>query len=286
MARLAALVAQAARELAAAGVASPEHDARELAAHALGLDRLPVMVDEAPPGFEQAYAPLIASRAARIPLQHLTGKAHFRYLTLSVGQGVFVPRPETESVAQLAIDEAFAVQRRNAAVTVVDLCTGSGAIAIAIASEVPGSRVIAVELSERAAVVATANALAAGVEVDVRIGDACSQGPVADLLGTVDVVVSNPPYIPPDAIPVDPEVRDHDPELALYGGGADGLAIPRAVMVTAGTLLRHGGLFVMEHADAQGEACRQAALASGTWEDVRTSQDLTGRDRALVARRR
>ena len=284
MARLAALVAQAARTLAAAGVPSPEYDARELAAHALGLDRLPVTVDDAPEGFEARYGELIKARASRIPLQHLTGVAHFRYLTLGVGPGVFVPRPETEVVAQVAIDRAFELSA-NGPVTVVDLCTGSGAIALAVASEVPGSRVIAVELSREAFEAATDNARRTGISVEMRQGDAGDPAVTADLVGAIDIVVSNPPYIPSEAVPIDPEVREHDPHMALYGGGADGLAIPSAVIHVAQGLLKSGGLLVMEHANTQGEAARAIASASGAWRDIRTAPDLTGRDRMLVATR-
>ena len=168
-----------------------------------------------------ATPPWSAERAARVPLQHLTGQAHFRRLTLAVGPGVFVPRPETEVTAGHAIDAASAL---GPDAVVVDLCTGSGAIALAVKDELPGARVLAVELSDLAHGWAVANRDRLGLDVEVRLGDATTA--FDDLEGAVDVVVSNPPYIPVGAVPVDPEVRDHDPEVALYGGSADGLADP------------------------------------------------------------
>jgi release factor glutamine methyltransferase len=188
-----------------------------------------------------------------------------------------VPRPETEVVAGLAIR---ACEGHDAPV-VVDLCTGSGAIALSVKDEVPAARVHAVELSGLAVAWAARNRDDLGLDVDLREGDATSAFP--DLDEAVDVVVSNPPYIPVGAVPLDPEVRDHDPELALYGGSADGLAIPLAVAGRAATLLRDGGVLVMEHADVQGESLPAALRATGCWTDVHDEHDLTGRPRATVA---
>ncbi|KSW21520.1 peptide chain release factor N(5)-glutamine methyltransferase [Cellulomonas sp. B6] len=273
--------------LAEAGVASPRHDALALAAYALGLPRVElVLPPPLPDGFAAELAGLVERRRAREPLQHILGSTVFRYVTLRVEPGVFVPRPETETVAQLAIDEAAALAARGARPLVVDLCTGTGAIAVAVDTEVPASRVVAVDLSDAAVGLARANAGAVGT-ADLRVeqGDVRDPALLAELDGTVDVLVSNPPYIPPDAVPLDPEVRDHDPDLALYGGGADGLDVPRAVIVAAARLLTDGGLLVMEHAEVQGEAARAAAAATGAFTDVRTLPDLTGRERTLVARR-
>ena len=192
-----------------------------------------------------------------MPLQHLTGQAHFRRLTLAVGPGVFVPRPETEVTAGHAIDAASAV---GPDAVVVDLCTGSGAIALAVKDELPAARVLAVELSDLAHGWAVANRDRLGLDVEVRLGDATTA--FDDLEGAVDVVVSNPPYIPVGAVPVDPEVRDHDPAVALYGGSADGLAVPLAVAARAAVLLRAGGVLVMEHADSQGATLPQALRAT------------------------
>ncbi|MHA7134620.1 peptide chain release factor N(5)-glutamine methyltransferase [Oerskovia turbata] len=233
-------------------------------------------------------ARLLDARAARVPLQHLTGTAPFRHLDLLVGPGVFVPRPETEQVAQVAISEALeAVARGAAEPVVVDLCTGSGAIALALATEVPGARVHAVELDRDAHAWAERNVArareASGVVVRLVRGDARTA--LAELDGTCDVVVSNPPYVPPDAIPRDPEVALHDPQVALYGLGEDGLEVPRGVTRAAARLLAPGGLYVMEHAEVQAEAARDMVAAVGGFEGIRTADDLTGRPRMVVARR-
>ncbi|GIG41485.1 peptide chain release factor N(5)-glutamine methyltransferase [Cellulomonas phragmiteti] len=284
---LRALVDGATTVLTEAGVPSPRHDALALAAFALGLPRVELALPPPlPDGFAAEYAELVERRRAREPLQHVVGYTVFRYVTLRVEPGVFVPRPETETVAQIAIDEAAARAARGAEPLVVDLCTGTGAIAISVDTEVAGSRVVAVDLADAAVGLARANAGAiASPRLRVVQGDACDPRLLADLDGTVDVVVSNPPYIPPDAVPLDPEVRDHDPDVALYGGGADGLDVPRAVIAAAARLLAPGGLLVMEHAEVQDAAARAAAAATGAFEDVRTVPDLTGRPRTLVARR-
>jgi release factor glutamine methyltransferase len=278
-------VATATAALALEGVASAEADALALAAFALGSDvadvrRRMVMLDEADGAFLDRYAGLVAERAARIPLQHLTGRAHFRHLTLSVGPGVFVPRPETELAAGLAITAAATA---GEAPVVVDLCTGSGAIALSVAQEAPTSTVYAVELSPEAHAWAQRNVEATGLGVELALGDATTAYP--ELEGRVDVVVSNPPYIPVGMVPLDPEVRDHDPEVALYGGSDDGLAIPLAVAARAADLLRPGGILVMEHADTQGETLPEALRRTGMWTDVVDHADLNGRPRATVATR-
>ena len=276
-------VRDATARLEAAGIRSPEADAVELAAFALGTDagdvrRAMVLRTVPDAGFAATFEALVEERLSRVPLQHLTGRAHFRRLTLAVGPGVFVPRPETEVTAGLAIDAASEV---GEGVVVVDLCTGSGAIALAVKDELPGATVLAVELSDLAHGWAVANRDRLGVDVDVRLGDATTA--FDDLVGRVDVVVSNPPYIPVGAVPVDPEVRDHDPEIALYGGSADGLAVPLAVAARAAALLREGGVLVMEHADSQGVALPAALRATGQWADVVDHLDLTGRPRTTVA---
>lgn len=283
---LRAALREATRLLAAAGVPSAEHDARALAAHALGLERLePALAPTPPADFFPAFAALVERRCAREPLQHIVGSAAFRFLTLTVRPGVFVPRPETELVAQQAVDEARRLTATGRAPVVVDLCCGTGAIALAVATEVPGAVVTAVDASEDAVALTGENAAASGAQVTVLHGDATDPGLLDDLDGTVDIVVSNPPYIPPDAVPLDPEVRDHDPALALYGGGPDGLAVPRGVVARAAALLRDGGLLVMEHADVQGVGVRDAVAATGAFAQVTTLPDLTGRDRMVVARR-
>lgn len=282
---LAQLVAGAARVLAEAGVPSPDHDARALAAHALGLERLPILDVELGEGFTTRFAELVERRRRREPLQHLVGSTGFRYLTLAVEPGVFVPRPETEVVAQAAIDEANRLLAGGLSPLVVDLCCGAGGIAISVAVEAPGSLVTAVDLSPAAMALTRRNARSAGVgALRLEQGDVREPELLADLDGSVDIVVSNPPYIPPDAVPIEPEVRDHDPDLALYGGGADGLETPRAVMVAAHRLLKPGGLFVMEHAEVQ-EAAAQAEARRAGFTAVHTIEDLSGRPRAVVARR-
>nr|WP_098470397.1 peptide chain release factor N(5)-glutamine methyltransferase [Serinibacter salmoneus] len=275
----------ATRLLAEAGVPAAAHDARALAVHALGLPGPSALLLAVPdPGFPPRYAALVERRRRREPLQHIVGETGFRYLTLTVRPGVFVPRPETEVVAQAAIDAAREVVRSGRpAPVVVDLCCGAGPLALSVASEVEGARVTAVDASFDAVDLTRQNAVRTGHRVTVQQGDVRSPALLADLAGAVDVVVSNPPYIPPDAVPTEIEVRDHDPDLALYGGGADGLALPRAVVQAAHRLLRPGGVLVMEHAEVQAEATRDLARAGFT--QVRTIDDLTARPRALIARR-
>ncbi|MEZ0581151.1 peptide chain release factor N(5)-glutamine methyltransferase [Nocardioides sp. MH1] len=282
------LVAAAAERLGAAGVASPEHDAAELLAHVLGTTRarLPLVADVAADA-EAAFDELIERRAARHPLQHLTGKAYFRYGELAVGPGVFVPRPETELLVGWAVDHlthASGYPRSSAGLTapvVVDLCTGSGVIAKSIAEEVPGARVHAVELDEPAHAWAERNL--AGTGVDLRHGDAFTE--FDDLLGTVDVVVCNPPYVPLEAWEsVAVEARDHDPHLALFSGD-DGLDAIRTLAVRAAALLRPGGVVGAEHADVQGESAPAVFAAQGSWEEVRDHRDLNDRPRFVTARR-
>jgi release factor glutamine methyltransferase len=271
--------------LAASGVVDPRVDAELLIGHVLGASRGRVQslsVTDAPLGAEETVAILeaVERRAAREPLQHITGVAWFRSLELAVGPGVFVPRPETEFVAGLAIDALRAVVPAEGAHPVaVDLGTGSGAIALSLATEVPHAEVVAVENSTAAFVWAKQNLRSVGAEnariVFIDLADA-----LPELDGTVDVVVSNPPYIPLGAIPRDPEVRLHDPEHALYGG-EDGFDVVRQVSATARRLLHPGGSLVIEHGDLQGPGMRALLEADG-WRAVSTQRDLTGRDRATT----
>lgn len=269
-----ALVREAAERLRAAGVASPDHDAAELLAHVLGTTRSGLaLVTELPAAALTSYDALVARRAAREPLQHLIGVAWFRHVELAVGPGVFVPRPETELLAGWAIDQRPGV--------VVDLCTGSGAIAKAIADEVPDAEVHAVELDPAAHAWAERNLVGTGV--DLRQGDLRTA--FDDLLGTVDVVVCNPPYVPLEAWEsVAVEARDHDPHLALFSGD-DGLDAIRALAVRAAELLRPGGVVGVEHADAQGSSAPAVFAAQGSWEEVRDHRDLNDRPRYVTARR-
>ena len=271
------VLAEAAARLREAGVASPDHDAAELLAHVLGTDRSRlVLVDEVGIADLAAYDALVARRAAREPLQHLTGTAWFRHVSLEVGPGVFTPRPETELLAGWAIEAAGSL----GAPVVVDLCTGSGAIARSIADEVPAATVHAVEADPSAYAWALRNL--AGTEVDLRQGDFATA--FDDLLGQVDVVVCNPPYVPLEAWEsVAPEARDHDPHLALFSG-ADGLDAIRVLAVRAAELLRPGGVVGVEHADVQGESVPAIFSATGRWAEVRDHEDLTGRARYTTAR--
>jgi release factor glutamine methyltransferase len=273
----------ATRVLTAAGVESARADAETLLAHELGVSRgrvqaLAVAGGDVEPAVLARFARLVERRAEREPLQHLTGRAGFRTVELAVGPGVFVPRPETEVVAQLAIDAARGMDRP----VVVDLATGSGAIALAVAAEVPAAVVTGVERNPSALAWARRNV--AGLALpNVRVLEGDLADALPGLAGSVDVVVSNPPYIPDGMIPRDPEVRLHDPADALFGG-PDGLDPMRAVVATAARLLRPGGLLVVEHGEHQGAGVR-ALLPAPAWRSTATHRDLTDRDRATTARR-
>lgn len=271
------LLRTAAADLAAAGVPSPEYDAAELLVHVLHTARGRLaLVDGVPGEARAAFEALVSRRAAREPLQHLVGSAAFRHVELAVGPGVFTPRPETELLAGWAIERALELE----APVVVDLCTGSGAIASAIIDEVPHAEVHAVELSEDALTWARANL--GGRNVDLRQGDAFTA--FDDLLGAVDVVVCNPPYVPLEAWEsVAPEARDHDPHLALFSG-EDGLDAIRRLAARGAELLRPGGVVGVEHADVQGESAPAVFAAHGRWQEVRDHRDLAGRPRFLTAR--
>ncbi|MDR1293746.1 MAG: peptide chain release factor N(5)-glutamine methyltransferase [Bifidobacteriaceae bacterium] len=346
MTALAAALVEATERLAAAGVPTPRVDAEVIAAHLWEVTpgRLRALVvadlaDDDAPRLAR-FAAAIARRAERVPLQHITRIAPFRTLELAVGPGVFIPRPETEVTAGLAIDAARKAARprvvglgsagsgaspaSGARPRVVDLGTGSGAIAAAIATEVPYVQVTAVESDPAAHAWAQRNLV--GLPVTLLLADAADApatrpvlpradpvsvdpgGPAVpadpapatssalprgdrvpplravapDLFGVTDVVVTNPPYIPDGCRPLDPEVELHDPPAALYGGGADGLMVPAAIVRTAAALLRAGGVLVMEHGADQGPAMRALAERHGFTGAV-THRDLAGRDRVLRA---
>lgn len=271
--------------LGTAGVPTARVDAELLVGHVLSLTRGEVQakaVTEAAVSSDDAatIARLVERRAAREPLQHITGRAAFRGLDLAVGPGVFVPRPETELVAQYAIDALREVATPEP--VGVDLGTGSGAIALALATEVPHARVFAVEVSPLAFIWARQNFSEQAV-TNARVLLADLADALPELSGTVDVVISNPPYIPDGAIPRDPEVRLFDPELALYGGD-DGLDVVRQVSTTARRLLHSGGLLVLEHGELQA-AQIGALLAADGWTAIAHHRDLLGRDRATTALR-
>lgn len=270
--------------LTEAGVPSPRADAELLAEHLLGcglgrLRALALIGSSVPDGFWE----LVEERARRVPLQHLTGAAHFRQLTLSVGPGVFVPRPETETLVSLALDWIRGHRPALAAPVVVDLGTGSGAIAASIAAECPQSQVHAVELSEFAYAWAARNVALpeVGGRVELVLGDLRTAFPELD--GSVDAVVSNPPYIPAGMVPREPEAAEHDPGLALYGGGEDGLELPLAAIASAARLLRPGGFFVMEHAEVQADSLASRLAADPAWTHVASHKDLNSLPRATSA---
>lgn len=273
--------------LAEAGVDSPRADAELLAGHVLGVSRgrvasLAVMGHSLSPDDVTRLDELLASRAARVPLQHLTGQVTFRQSLLHVGPGVFLPRPETEDVAGLAVDALLESSRRapRRSVVGVDLCTGSGAIAAALADEVPAAVVHAVELDAEAARWAAANLERRGVALHLEDARTALPG----LTGQVDVVVSNPPYVPDGRIPPQAEAAQ-DPALALYGGGADGMQMPTAIITTAARLLRPGGFFVMEHDETQGDTVALALEHTGMFTRITGHADLAGRPRSTSARR-
>jgi release factor glutamine methyltransferase len=280
--KLSAAIEAASAKFEKAGIESFQADAEILLGFVLGLSRGELQVkaitgEELNPDDELKFQKLAERRAERFPLQHLTGVAYFRQLELKVGPGVFVPRFETETVTQLAVDALRAVPVENP--IAVDLATGSGAIALSLAVEVPSARVYAVELSEDALVYTRANFEKYAPQATLRQGDLADAFPELD--GQVDVLVSNPPYIPDEMIPIYPEVHLHDPSMALYGG-VDGLDLVRKVEISAKRLLRPGGSLIIEHADMQGDAIRELILSLG-WRQCATHKDLAGRDRATTA---
>lgn len=278
-----AVLATARETLTTAGVTDPAVDATLLLAHVLGASRGDIQLKETlghtlSDADLAAYDAVIARRAAREPLQHITGTAPFRYLELLVGPGVFVPRPETEIVAQYAIDALWAVAAPEP--IAVDLGTGSGAIALAMATEVPHARVVAVERSAAAHGWAAKNVTHVGAtNLELRRGDFAHA--LDDLAGTVAVIASNPPYVPADAIPRDLEVRLHDPKEALYSG-ADGLDDIRIISGVGLRLGYPGSSIVLEHGEWQGAEIREILTADG-WQSAATHQDLTMRDRVTTA---
>ena len=280
--KLSQVISKMAELFSQAGIESNQADAEILLSHILRMSRgelqaKAVAGEELPEELSALVEELSSRRAGREPLQHLTGWAAFRSLELSVGPGVFVPRFETEVLVSHAIDAIKQVDAQSP--KVVDLATGSGAIALSIAVEVPNAEVHAVELSEEALHYTRQNFEKYSAHSDLRQGDL--KDAFEDLEGLVDVVVSNPPYIPDEMVPIYPEVNLFDPKLALYGG-ADGLNIVKDVEKTATRLLKPGGRLFIEHADSQGEAVRAILLATG-WQEVVTHQDLAGRDRLVSA---
>jgi release factor glutamine methyltransferase len=284
--RTTAVVAAAARRLAEAGVPSPGTDAELLAAHVLGVPRARlVLAGGMSPAARQRFDRLVADRAARVPLQHLTGVTPFRRLELAVGPGVLVPRPETELLAEWVLEVAPALVAAAAAPVVVDLCSGSGALALAIANESPSAVVYAVEDDPAALGWLRRNAAdraAAGDRpVEVVAGDVTDPAVLRGLDGTVDLVVCNPPYVP-EATAVAPEVARHDPPRAVFAG-TDGLAVIRAVIRRVGDLLRPGGGLAIEHDDSHRLAAPELLRRDGRFTRIAGHRDLAGRPRFVTA---
>lgn len=270
-------------KLTSAGVTSPSVDAELLGCFVLGVERseLTILALSNQPFPEDKvgeYLLAVSRREKREPLQHITGIAPFRHLELHVGPGVFIPRPETEQLVELAIESLVKIENP----LVVDLCSGSGAIAISIATEVAGAEVYSVELSTSAFGFLERNYQKYGLDSrSARNADLSAS--LDELEGKVDMVISNPPYIPDSAVPIDLEVQLHEPTLALYGG-EDGLDVIRKLSSRALELLKPSGLLLMEHADSQARAISELLLSEG-WLEVISSQDLAGKDRMISARK-
>lgn len=277
MTRLRQAVAAAAARLAAAGIASPRIDAELLAAHVLGVDRSRLMFLEDPDErFEQAYDEIVAARSRRVPLQHLVGTAPFGPLTLTVGPGVFIPRPETEALLEWACARQLPDNP-----LIVDLCTGSGALALGLATRWPDARVLAVENSPTALEFARRNA--AGTRVEILDADVTAPGLLPELDATVDLLVSNPPYIP-EAAELEPEVAQHDPAVALFGG-PDGMSVIRPIVALAARWLRDGASCAVEHDDTTSGLSVDTFERDGHFTEVTARRDLAGRPRFVTATR-
>ncbi|MEU4676879.1 peptide chain release factor N(5)-glutamine methyltransferase [Micromonospora sp. NPDC023737] len=278
-------VLRAARILAEAGVEAARTEAELLAAYVLEVPRGRLaLADGFDAGQLATFDALVARRAGREPLQHLTGSAAFRRLELAVGPGVFVPRPETELLAGWGIEQA----RERDTPLVVDLCSGSGAIALAVAQELPAARVVAVERSPAALDWLRRNAgeraTAGDRPIEVVAADVTAPDLLDDLVGLVDVLLCNPPYVPADTV-VAPEVAGYDPAEAVFGG-VDGLSVIRPVIARAGELLRPGGMLGIEHDDTHGADVPALLVADGRFAAVTERRDLTGRPRFATASRR
>lgn len=276
-ARLRREIEHAAAALAEAGVGSPRADAEELAAYAAGTTRGRLgFLDDVDDGFCSRYAGLVAQRSRRIPLQHIVGSAPLGPVTVQVGPGVFIPRPETEGLLEWA-----SAQPVGPRPVIVDLCTGSAALALALAKFWPDGRIIAVDDSDDALAYARRNV--AGSPVELVHGDVadCSSLPALD--GEVDLLVANPPYIPAGTV-LEPEVAQHDPTHALFGG-PDGMTVINAIVALAARWLKAGGRCGVEHDDTTSAATVDVFAATGRFVDVTAHRDLAGRPRFVTATR-
>ena len=281
-------ILEAARVLEDAGVPNARVDAEILAAHVAGVERprlgLVPLVDT---DLVQAYQALIAERAKRVPLQHLVGAVSMGNVTIGVGQGVFIPRPETELLFGWALAYLEGHHHREEPPVVLDLCTGSGILALALANARPDAVVHAVELDPQALSWARKNAEARAAAGDTPInlmqGDVTDRNLLEELEGGVDLIVANPPYVPDDT-EVDVEVREHDPAIAVFAG-ADGLSVIRPLVFNAARLLRIGGAIGVEHDDSNGTETADLFRARRVFGEVSEHPDLAGRPRFVVARR-
>jgi release factor glutamine methyltransferase len=276
MTRLRRAIADATGTLAAAGVGTPRVDAEQLAAYIAGIDRGRLAFHEPDEPFFGRYRDVIDARARRIPLQHLTSSAAFGPVTVAVGPGVFIPRPETESLLEWALAQPLPAQP-----LIVDLCTGSGALAVALAHDRPGARIIAVDDSADALAYARRNSAATTIELIEA--DVTAPGLLSQHDDLVDLIVVNPPYIPDDA-QLDPEVAQHDPEHALFGG-PDGMRVIGPIVDLAARLLRPGASIGVEHDDTTADATTALFDRAGVFTDVVSRRDLAGRPRFVTATR-
>jgi release factor glutamine methyltransferase len=275
--RLRCAIDSATTLLADAGINSARYDAEELAAHLTGTERgrLP-LIDSPDDTFFDRYHAAIAARSRRVPLQHITGTAAFGPLTLFVGPGVFIPRPETEVMLEWAT-----AQRLPGAPVIVDVCTGSGALAIALAQHWPAARVLGIDDSDAALEYARKNS--AGTQVELMLADATDPDLLSELDGHVDLLVVNPPYVP-EAAELEPEVSQYDPPHAVFGG-PDGMTVINAIVRLAGRWLRLGGVFAVEHDDATSSQTSELVRSTGLFDEIIAHNDLTGRARFVTARR-
>ncbi len=281
MSRLRRAIDSAEAQLAEAGIDSARYDAEELAAHLVGTERGRLTLLDSPGDeFFGRYRDIVSARSQRVPLQHLTGTAAFGPVLLHVGPGVFIPRPETEAMLAWATAQQLAPRS-----SIVDLCTGSGALAVALARHRPAARVIGVDDSDAALEYARRNAEGTAVElVRADVIELASRPELLpELEQRVDLVVANPPYVPDDAA-LEPEVAQHDPPHAVFGG-ADGMAVIGAVVRLAERWLRPGGLFAVEHDDTTSSQTVELVNSTGLFEDIESRQDLAGRQRFVTARR-
>lgn len=275
--RLRTAIQAATATLDRAGIDSARIDAELLAAHVSGIDRSRLGLAEVPAeDFFERFEAVVAERASRVPLQHITGTAAFGPLMLKVGPGVFIPRPETEAMLEWAV-----AQHLPENPLIVDVCTGSGALAVALGRSRPSARIIAIDDDPSALDYARENAARTGVEI--MKGDVADPALLRDLDGTVDLVISNPPYIPAGS-ELEPEVAEHDPAHALFGG-PDGMAVIRPIVALAARWLTDGGLLAVEHDDTTSGRTVEMVTSSGAFADVQPRSDLAGRPRFVTARR-